>query len=345
MSTSFFRGQETYVIYAEDSAFGTAGTPGGTDYVDKVSSFTASITNNAIRVHGIGEGRNATKVVNGILDVNGSLEWELTDRSFLQYCFVGIWQGSDGNSHDDAFELAEKDQIGYEAGQVKTLTFEVGSEGGTTDDVLTYDGIVINNFTLTATVGETIKCSADWVCRTVTSSTTVESYTPPTERPFTFVDGSVDIGTDAVFTVSNVTLTVAQNMFIYRSLGSRLINQPVTGIRRYDFTLTLKMNSNDTADTMSAIELRELFFGSTGATTPNDTATNTALGTLKVKLSEGATSGDRQLWFEFENGYLESWSKPVELEAGVFEVTVNGFCLAGLADGTDQIPCRYWTIT
>jgi len=143
MSISYYKGIDTYVVYAEDTAFGTAGTPTGTDYVDKVSSFSASLTNNMIRVHGIGEGRNATHVVNGNLDCTGSMEWELTDPSFLQYCIIGAKAGA--GTAADPYEISEVDEIGYAAGQVNTLTLEVGSEGGANDDVMTYDGVVINN--------------------------------------------------------------------------------------------------------------------------------------------------------------------------------------------------------
>jgi len=184
MATSFFSGLSTYVIYAEDSAFGTPGTPSGTDYVDKVSSFTGNITNNMIRVQGIGEGRNATQTVNGNLDCNGSMEWEFTDPSFLQYCFIGALSGA--GTAADPYEIQEADQIGYGAGQVNTLTLEVGSEGGANDDVMTYDGVVINTFTVTANQGETVKVSADWVGRTGTSSTSVETYTAPTNRTIYF---------------------------------------------------------------------------------------------------------------------------------------------------------------
>jgi len=148
MTTAFYKGIDTYVIYAEDSAFGTPGIPTGSDYIDKVSSFTANFANNMIRVQGIGEGRNATHAVNGNFDVTGSMEWEFTDPNFLQYCVIGTLSGA--GTAGDPYEIAEVDEIGYGAGQVNTLTLEVGSNGGANDDVVTYDGIVIDTWTITA---------------------------------------------------------------------------------------------------------------------------------------------------------------------------------------------------
>lgn len=342
MAQSFYRGHGTYVIFAEDTAFGTPGTPTGSSFVDKVTSFTSTITNNTIRVHGIGEGRNATQVVNGILDVTGNMAWELTDPSFLQYCFVGTLAGA--GTAGNPFEVQEVDQFGFSAGQVNTLTLEVGREGGANDDVMTYDGVVINLFTIGAIQGETVKATADWIGRTGTSSTTTETYTPPANRPFTFIDGNVTVGTDSVGALTSFSLTCANNVFIYRTMGSRLINQPVTGVRRYDFTLTIKLHKDDAASTLDALEARAITFdGTTSATTPNTGAENTAVA-VSFDLVEGASSGDRVVNFDLENCHFTSISSPVILEDGATEITITGFGLAGLTDGAAKVPVRFFTI-
>lgn len=343
MATSYYKGIDTYVIYAEDSAFGTPGTPSGSSYVDKVSTFTANITNNMILVHGIGEGRNATHVVNGNLDVTGSMEWELTDPDFLQYCFVGTRAGS--GTAADPYEVQEANEIGYGAGQVNTLTLEVGSEGGANDDVMTYDGVVINTFTLSVAQGETAKCSAEWIGRSGTSSTTVETYTAPTDRPFTFIDGSMTVGTDTVGSLMSAEITCENNMFLFRTMGNRVIAQPVAGVRRYNFTLTLKLYYDDTASTLSGLEARGIVFdGTPSGTTPTNTAQNTSVA-VSLDLVEGAGSGDRVVNFDFEECYFESYSAPVELEQGAIEITITGYALAGLTDGSAKVPVRWWTIT
>jgi len=349
MAFSQYRGVSTYVIFAEDTAFGTAGVPTGGDYVDKVTSFNATITNNMVRVQGIGEGRNATKVVNGNLDCNGNIAWELTDPDFLQYCFIGTTDGS--NTVGDPFKITEKDAIGYGADEVNTLTLEVGRDGGANDDVMTYDGVTINTFTINALPGETIKCTADWIGRTGTSSTSTETYVEPTNRPLTFIDGSVSVGSDVVGELTSFSLTGANNIFTYRSMGSRLISQPVAGVRRYDFTFAVKMAYNDASNVLSALEARGIVFdGTPSATTPNTGAENTAVP-LSFDLAEGSGAGDRVINFDLENCYFESHSTPVAIGAGgagaeggggegVIEMTITGFGLAGVGG----VPCKWWTI-
>ena len=341
MTENTYLGIKSHVVLAEDTAWGTPGVPTGADYVDIVSTFNYTITNNIQRIQGIGEGRNATNAVPQGLDVTGSMEWELTDPDFLQYCIIANRAGA--GTVADPYEIQEVDRIGYGAGECNTLTLQSGSEGGT-DDVLDFDGVAINNFTLNATTGETIKCSCDWTGRTVNSSTSALTYTGPTNRPFTFVDGSCSVGADTVGKVSSFELTCANNLFIYRSLGSRLINQPEAGIRRYDFTLVMRMHFDDTASVLSGVEGRGLTFsGLPAATTPLDDPAFTAVA-VSVDLVEGGATDDRVINVDLETCYIESASTPIELENGVFEITLSGFGLAGLTDGAAKVPIRWYTI-
>lgn len=342
MAQSIYSGINTYVIFGEETAFATPATPSGSSYVDKVTSFTATVTNNMIRSQGIGEGRNATASVNGVLDVSGSMEWQFTDPSFLQYCVIAVESGA--GTAGDPYEIQEVDQIGYESTQCPTLTLEEGKDYGSNDDVVSYDGVAINSFTLNASLGEIVTCTADWVARTATSSTTVETYTAPTNRPFTFVDGSMTVGSDTVGELQSFSLTCANNVDTFRSMGSRLISQPIAGIRRYDFSITLKLDYNDAASTLSGLEARGIVFdGTTSSTSPADSAQNTAVA-VSFDLVEGAGSGDRVVNFDFENCYFESYSEPVAVEDGAVEVTINGFALSGLTDGSNKVPVRWWTI-
>lgn len=346
MTTAFYKGLDTYVVFAEDSAWGTPGTPTGSDFVDKVNNFTANITNNIQRYQGLGEGRNATHAVNGGLDVNGNIAFMLTDPDFLQYGIVGTVSGS--GTAADPYEIAEVDEIGYAAGQVNTLTFEVGSNGGANDDVMTYDGAVINTFTLNANVDEAVNVSMDWIGRTGSSSTTLLTYAGPANRPFVFIDGGVTVDGEALGEATAFSFTCNNNMQTFRQLGQRLISQPVAGMRRYDFSFTMKLNYNDAASLVSGLEARGIVFdGTTSATTPTTGAENTAVA-LSLDLIEGAASGDRIVNFDFENAYFESASTPYavgEEGAGLVEMTINGFALSGLTDGAAKVPIRWWSIT
>ena len=339
-SINYFKGFDSYVVYAADTAWGTPGTPIAGNRIGKVTSVNVTMTNNFFKTQGLGEGRNVTGAYTGPFDVSGSIDWDVDDFTFMQYA-IGVKSGT-GAAPGTPAELQELDNIGYSgATEIPTISLEIGSEGGSVDHEITVDGCVINNLTLTASQGEVLKASCDFIGRNVTSSATIITYTTPTTSVFVFQQGSVNIGAET-FDCTSFALTIANNMQTYRNLGSRLIQQPVTGLRKYDFTITFKFKGDTTASTLSGTELLAYFFGA--ATSPATAATVTSYA-VSLDIAEGAASPYRTVNIDLENCYFESWSQPVPLEGGVLEVTVNGFGLAGLTDTGVHVPLRWWTMT
>ena len=338
MAIEYYHGHDTYLIYGEDTAWGTSGTVSASNKIGKTTNITINMTNNFIRSQGIGDGRNATSAVLGGFDVNGSIEVEPDDFTFMQYA---IGKRAGAGTAADPYELQELNNIGYDATNIKSITLETGSEGDSNDDVKQIDGVVFNQLQLNLNQGETLKASIDWIGRNVTSSTTLESYTASTTKPFVFQQGGVTIGSDT-FQCMSFQLTLANNITTHRDLGSRFIAQPATGLRRYDFSVTFKMKYDDSASTLSGTELRDYFYGA--ANTPATSGEVTAYA-LNVSINEGATAGDRVVDFDLENCYFESWSEPIPLEGGFIEVTVTGFGLAGKTDGAAKVPIRWYTIS
>lgn len=343
MAFSAFTGLKTYVLALADTAFGTPSAPAGaTDYWDKVTSGSYTITNNFQRFQGLGEGRDATHASPMGLDVTGSLEWQVTDPDIFQYCIIGTVTGAGTNA--SPYKLGEVNRIGFGVGEVKTLTLEIGSVD-TNNDVMTFDGVAINSWSITGEVGGVITATADWIGRSFIKSTSTETYTAPANRPFTFVDSQVKIGSDPIGKVQNFTINGANNLFIYRGLGSRLIAKPEPGVRRYDFTINVRLVYDDSASLVSGVEARSLAFdGTLTSTAPLDAATFTAQN-LSVLITEGSGTGQRTMTFQFENAYIESVNAPVEVEGGVIMQTITGFALAGLTDTAIKTPLTYYTHT
>jgi len=348
MAQSVYQGLDTYVIFAEEAVFGTAVAPSGSRFWDKVTSFSHTTANNQILIQGIGDGRNATSNINGIMDVTGSIEWDVTDLDIFQYCFVAERSGA--GTAGDPFEIQERDRVGFTSGSMPTITFERGSEGGANDDVLQFDGVVINTVTLNVPIGEKVTATAEWIGRQVTSSTTVETYTGPTNRPFTFVDGELEVNGNTVAKLQNVSLTCNNNVVVYRAigdtvLGSRGIQQPVPTTRRYEFSMALKLSFDDGASIESGLEMRGLVFtGVNSATSPSLTGAQNTSATMNIKLVEGASSGDRDVTFQFEDVFFNDYSEPIAVEDGVIEITITGTALAGLTDGAEKVPLTYFTV-
>lgn len=341
MAISYYKGHDSYVIYGEESAYGTPATPSGSNFVGLVQNISLNLANNSIRTQGIGDGRNATSAVLGGFDVSGSFDFQVNDLTFMQYA-IGTRAG--GGIVSDPYELQELENIGYGgATEIPTLTFEIGSEGGSNDYTHTIDGCVLNSLTLTATQGEILTASVDWTGRSVSTGTSLTTYSPAAAKPFVFQEGSVKVGSDTVHACTAFDITIANDIQTFRSLGSRFLQQPVTGTRRYDFNMTIRMNYNDAASTLSSIELEEMFFGAAGDTSPETGGSATAQ-TLTFNITEGASTGDRVVDILLENVYFESIGQPIPLEGGVIEVSVAGYGLSGETDSSDKVFARYYTI-
>lgn len=344
MTTDIYTATDTSVTYAEDTAWGTAGVPTGVDYIDRVTSINCTIKNNRTRYNNLGTGPNAAVVTNGTVDISGSITAQLTNAEFFQYLVGGVVVANAGTQADPS-DVNEVDGFGYSATTVPSITVWFGNNG-TVDDVMKLDGLTFNNWTVSAKVGEPVTWTADYKARNLNrASSGALTYTAPTKKPFTFADGTVSIGSDTVAKVESIELTGNNNYNYYYSIGSRLLSQPTFGTRRYDFTMTIKHSDDTTASTLSGTEIRELLFGAAGSTTPETGGIPTACGDLVVTLTEGTASGDNLIEFQFDDCYIEEISEPIEMgdNGGPIMLTVSGFALSGLTNGSDKTVIEYGT--
>jgi hypothetical protein len=341
MAIEYYKGFDTYVIYGEESVYGTPVAPGTTNFPGRIQSFNLNMSNNSFRSQGLGDGRNATGIYLGPLDVSGSMDFQLSDPTFLQYA-IGTVTGA--GSVASPYQIEEAENIGFDAANIPSLTLEVGSEGDTSDDEITISGVVLNNLTITATQGEIITCSADWVAQTVLASTTLQVVAAQSDVPFMFHDATCTVGSDTLQCTS-FSVTISNNITPYRELGSRLITQPSAGLRRYDFTITLRKKVDTTASTLSGLELRGLFLGAATTTLAPSADNQNASNTVSLDINEGiGAAPDRVLNIDLASASFDSWSEPITLDGGVIEVTVTGMALAGLADGAVNVPIRWYAI-
>jgi hypothetical protein len=341
MAIEYYKGYDTYIIYGEESTYGTPVVPATTAFLGQITSFNLNMANNSFRTQGLGDGRNATGTYLGPFDVSGSVEFNITDLTPLQYA-IGTRSGA--GSLADPYQIEEAENIGFDATNIPSLTFEVGSEGDTIDDETTISGVVINSLTITATQGEIITGSMDWIGQTVLSSTTLQSVSAGTAEPLMFHDATVTVGSDTVHCTS-FSVTISNNIQTYRELGSRLLTQPSAGLRRYDFTMTLKKKVDTTGSILSGVEARGMFFGA-ATTTLLPSADNSNLGaTVSLDINEGTgVAPERVINIDLANAHFDSWSEPITLDGGVIEVTITGTAQSGLADGAVNVPIRWYAI-
>lgn len=344
MTVDIYSGKDTYVVYKEDTAWGTDGDPAGTDFVDRVISINTTVNNNRMRFNTLGTGANADTVINGVVEVTGSVTSYLTNADFWQYLINGVKVANTGNQGDPS-DINEADLFGYNAPDCPSVTIEFGNNA-TVDDVITVSSCLFTGWRLTARVGEPVVWSADFRARTVTRTASAAlTYTAPTEEPFTFADGSLVVGSDTVLRLESFELSGTNGQNFYYALGSRLLQQPTMGVRRYDFVITVRHSDETTGSKLSGTEIRELFFGAAASTTPETGGIPTQCGDIYLSLTEGTTAGDETFKFQLDDCYLNEISEPIEMsdEGGAIMFTVTGFALTAKTNGANKTFLEYYT--
>lgn len=338
MATSDYKPFSTYVIYGEETAFGSGATLSASTYFGKNSTFNANLNNNKQRIRGLGEGRNVTASPNGLFEVSGTLEGEMNSFDWMQY-LIGKRQGS--GTSGSPYQFVELDDTGFASNQIKSIQMQEGSEGGSNDHAINYFGVYMNSATLSWDgPGTPVHFALDWVAKTVSSTTTLTAFTVPSTKVFMGHQAVVSVGSDTCETVS-LSLTINNELDKYGALGDRFIKKPVFKGRVYDVSFTLKKRFDDTASVLSATEFLPYFFGS--ATSPTTSATSTLYDVTCV-LTEGAATGDRVATIQLDDVDFDTWGEAVNLGDGWVQVTVSGFARAGVTESSDRVPIKYFTI-
>lgn len=339
MAETYYKGPSTYVIYGEETAYGTGATPSSANNLGKITSITITVDNNQVLTHGLGDGSNATNVVQGGLDVTGTVEFEVNNFDFMQYG-IGIRQGS--GTVSDEFELAERDVIGFAADQTPSIELEVGAEGAGAgaDDTWNITGVVFTTMTINFAENEIVTATVEFLGRTFTKGTSLTAVTIDTKRVLVFHDTAIQRDSTQWFGFTAFSVTINANPFSFRDLAdqSRFIAKPARGIRRYEWSMTLKKAENTSLEDYKKA-IQDLM---SGATAPTETAVPTFF-TLKAVGDQRFGSGAFHFEIALENCTQNNIDESIEVEEGITEPTFTGTALAGLTDGSDKVPIRYFT--
>ena len=335
-----WKGFKTYVQYDEETSYGTGATP-ATAIVGKIQTVSVDRNNNLIRKQGVGEGRNDTFIGWGNFEATWSIEYEIADFAFLQFA-IGAMDGS-GTTAAPYF-LEEKDFMDYTATSkygLKSFGMEVsGEDVSGTDDTETIAGCVIEDWSISANVGGTVRCSTSGFARTCVSSASATAFTPTTTKPWIFAQGNFKWNGSTVARVNSWTIN-GKNGFTAdngRQLGSRFIEEVSPGLRTYDFVVVAKM-TNTIAST-----LRDHFYGQANSPNLGVASSEPTFYDMIFELSEGATSGLRNAQILLSNCAINDISKPINVGDGMVEITLNGCGKNGTLSTTNR-PIKWWTAT
>jgi len=317
--------EKTALLIGVESTYGTEVST--TTKVGTIRSIAPNLSWAVSPVQGAGDGREVQSFVRTRFNARIGIVVELHDFSILRHA-VGPLSG-DGSS-GDPYIITEADTVGTDTStDITPFSAEVGSEGST-EDVDTYTGCVIDNFTLDFVLGEPVVGSFEIITQKVTSSTSKTSYSPLTTKPFYFHSGTFKWGTtpSSVSKVRSVRITYRNNLIVYGDWGTPLIAQPEAGKREILWSATLVMTDS------VASSLRDDFYGqSNSPVTAPGSMPFTSNNELHIVLDEGSSSGDKDATIQLDHCIIESISKPIDIGSGdLVLVTFTGRAATSKSD-------------
>ena len=333
-----YRGYKTNIQYAAETSYGAGASFPGTAIGGKVRSFSISQNNNLIRTQGLGEGRNETFVGFGNYSCSWNGEYEIGDFAFLEF---GIGTKAGSGTAAQPYYLTEGDFRTYTGTGLKTCAIEVAGKDvtGGTDQVDTLTGCVINNISINLNVGEVLTCSIDGFAKTVTSGTSSSTFSASSAKPWIFALGNFKWNGSNIGRVTNMTINISNNYDedVGRELGSRFVAEMEPGLRKYEWSATMKMTSSIVTTLLSD------FYGVGLAVAPVTGSGTPAYKEIILDLSEGVATGERKAQIKLSNCAINDITKTINIGDNVIEVSMNGTAMKGTVE-TIAKPFKWWTI-
>jgi hypothetical protein len=316
-------------LYAAESVYGTPVT--ASTAIGRLQNISLSLNNNPLKSRGLGAGRNVIVSSFGPLDCKWTFDQEFNDGEILKLA-VGPRTGS--GTAGSPYTLTEA--VAVSTTDLPFFTLEQISND-TTYEGMIMSGCVADSLTLSFAVGSAAKLSMSGVGYNVTSVAGTQAYTEVSTKPWVFHQITVKwgAGLSALGRVVSGSFTMDNKIVSYRSLGSRLINQPEVGLKDYTFSLVIYMSET------SYQTLRTSLYG--GGATPDLGIVSAAMpitDKMNILFSEGVSAGNRNLLVQLDECILDSLSEPVSLGSGIVQVTFSGHAHKGVSNQ----PVKYWTV-
>ena len=272
MAQTYIGGGSSVCLYAFEDMDGWATVPASHTKSDETYmpfgqgvEVSISRNNNAERIYGVGA-RNATATVNkqygGSFTIGGVLS--------NAYWLLGVL-----GANADGGSVGAYTHTYTEADILPSFTTTTSFELGTTDFASDLIGCVINQCTISASVGEALKFSLEGTYRYENLGTTKINDLACTEPVFTFAHGSIEMpdGTDLA-ALQSFELTIVNNAEAVFGVGSRFATAIVAKNREYNFSCTAAFNDYT--------DLLTYFMNGTNSATAPDAGSGTEIATLEL---------------------------------------------------------------
>lgn len=285
-----------YVLIGKETNWGTAVS--ATKDVGLIQNFTATDRNTITAIYAAGSAEPQAQVA-GLFDTSGSIDVIYQHGRLLEYIFGSVTHQETNGDWKHTFTPSA---------DLPSFTCEYGLDS-TSDAVWKYAGCKLTSLTISLTPDTSLRMRADYIAKTVSTSTTASTKIISTLAPLPGFHGSVATGAEGSETTLgqvqsfDVTINFGQAA-ISPQLGSRLGGALLQGQRNYTFALTMLFSSLD--------EYGRFLAGSTSSTSPAETSTPT-IPSIVIKADNGVDlgSGKRAFYIQLKNAVYHEASAPL----------------------------------
>jgi len=187
---------------------------------------------------------------NGPLDFTGNLEFFPQDWRFLYLAMGSVADAGSPSPYTHAIvPVNSNSQNGITSGTKNpfvSFTLDVSQNSAGSAFRRFFNGCVVENFTLTASEGENLSCSVDWLAQSRTFTETAgSSVTASTDQVYQWSDVQLHVPSGTVIqNLKSVSFSLTNGFLPPHYLnGSRVIDVPQAQNREYELSVT--KNSED----------------------------------------------------------------------------------------------------
>lgn len=314
-------------LYYESGTFGSVS--GTAQWLGQVQSFDPNDSEGIFQVRYQGtDTRNVNQYNAGPRDYDGTVTYYPQDWKMLMYALGSVTSTGSPFATHTIGELNNGSSSPWVSGTDNpfssfTLQHAQKAPGTGLNYIRTYNGCVVNNYSLTVANSEIVNCEVNWIAQSVTySSGAVTMPTENTIRPYLWSDAIFHLTSGVrLDDVNTFTFTVNNNMDPrHYDNGSRVIAPPVPGNRDYQLDLEIDATSEYTKILYDQYYLGGSEFNGGIALT--------------------VTAGSRQLWIALSGCRVTEMSAPGGLEGvNTQSVTIEPRSVVPIA--IDQTTIRY----
>lgn len=249
----YIQDQNKVAFLHESGTYGSTSGPG--IWPGQVTDHSIDDTENKIEGRFLGAStRSFSTMDKGPRDVTGTLTYNPQNMMIPAIAIgsVTVISGTDAYQIDATQVDTDVQQSAFTSGTLcppRSFTLEDSkqSPGTGKNFVRTITGVIPSTTTITATQGEKVTVTVDYVGQNLAfSSGTTTSITEDTITPYLWSSVSVQVAGSDIVTTKEAVLEISQNIEPPHYLnGSRDISTPFPGNRENTFNLTIDLESTD----------------------------------------------------------------------------------------------------